>query len=171
MTATVEKEQVNDVRIRDLMQRWEIWRDARRKETLAKLGYGESFLKKCLDGMPGTICPLCRGKDEECPVCDGSGKIQLETNNKRINPAFIRSTFYKSGDDKTSEQIDRIICQMRNTPKLLGFYFVLIQEYTRIGRQSDKADRLNLSHGNYRWRLNRAHKLVAVGLGLCKGVE
>lgn len=159
MIVSMKDEVKDEVKIRELMERWQVWRDERRKETLAQLGYGETFLKKCLDDMPGTICPACRGKNQECPLCDGSGRIDLDPEVGLVNPAFIRATS-RSVEDDTSLKIDRIMCELRRNPKTLGYYLILLQEYTRIGTQQIKADRIHISWGAYKTKLSRAHRAV-----------
>lgn len=156
---SVKEEAKDEPRIRDLMVQWQNWRDERRKETLAQLGYGETFLKKCLDDMPGTVCPLCRGKNHECHICDGSGRIDLDPEVGLMNPAFIRATSMSKEDD-TSTKIDRIMCELRRNQKTLGYYLILLQEYTRIGTQQIKAGRINISWGAYKTKLSRAHRAV-----------
>lgn len=159
----LEQEATNEVRIRELMIRWETWRDARRRETLAQLGYGDTFLKQCLDDMPSRVCPGCRGKNPDCVLCEGSGKIDLDPKSGKINPAFIHTT-HRSPDDETSEKIDRIMCRLKNRQKTFGYYLILLQEYTRIGTQKIKAERVNLSYGAYKTKLSRAHKHIEDGL-------
>lgn len=162
MPELMQKESVSEFRIRELMVRWEIWRDSRRREMLAELGYGPTMIGKCLSDMPSTVCTLCRGRDENCALCDGVGKIMMDPNGK-ICPAFIRST-HRSPDDETSERVDRIMCELRANPKTLGYYLILLQEYTRSGNQQIKADRIHLTFGNYRTKLHRAHRHIQEGL-------
>src|SRR5687768_2832089 len=110
MTIVPMKEQAKDevsinlVRIRDLMERWEEWRHGK-----TGLGYGKTFLEKCLEGMPGTNCPTCQGKGKTnsyptCPTCSGIGRVKLDpsTTTGKVNPAFIRST-HRLPDDPVSE--------------------------------------------------------------------
>ena len=154
------------VDVRSLMEKWERWRHER-----SKLGYGKTILEKCLEGMPGTNCPTCQGRGKTnsyptCPTCSGNGTVKLDPSatKGKVNPAFIAST-HRLPDDETSEKIDRLICEMRAHDKTKGYYYVLIQEYTRIGTQEMKAERMHLTHNNYRVKLHRAHDMVSIGLG------
>jgi hypothetical protein len=156
---SLKEEAKDETRIKDLLRIWEVWRDPRRKETLEQLGYGETFLKKCLDDMPGTYCPACRGKNQECPLCDGSGRIDLDPETGLMNPAFIRATNKAMADD-ISARIDRLVCQMRSRDKTKGYYFVIMQEYTRDGDERIKAERMLLKVPAYRTKLCRAHAWI-----------
>lgn len=149
-------------KIQESMQRWADWRDEQRKEILAQLGYGETMIGKCLDDMPTTVCNLCRGKDDDCQRCNGTGKIIMSPTGT-ICPAFIPST-HRASDDETSQKIDRIMCELRRNGKTLGYYLVLLQEYTRIGRREDKAGRMHLTTSAYKMRLSRAHEKIRDGL-------
>lgn len=167
MTATVEKEQVNDVRIRDLMERWERWRHDK-----PRLGYGKSILQKCLEGMPGTNCPTCAGRGKTrvypvCPTCSGIGRIKLDPSatQGKVNPAFIAST-HRLPDDEVSEKIDKLLCLMRADEHKQSYYFVLMQEYTRSGTQEIKADRMLISYAYYKKLLYQAHEMLKIGLDL-----
>lgn len=156
--AEKETETVNEIRIRELMTRWQVWRDERRRETLAGLGYGKTMIGKCLDDMPTTKCNLCRGRNENCERCSGTGIVQMDPTGK-ICPAFIAST-HCTPDDEMSERIDRIMCALRAKQKTLGYYLILLQEYTRVGTQKIKSERIRLSWGAYKTKLSRAHRCV-----------
>lgn len=164
---SMKEEPRNEVRIKDLMEAWERWRRERQR-----LGYGRTILEKCLAGMPGTNCPTCQGRGKTnayptCPTCSGEGRVKLDpsaTRNK-INPAFIPST-YRLPDDPTSETIDKLLCQLRAKDNTKGYYFVLMQEYTRIGTPEIKAQRMHITHSYYRKLLQRGHELIAVGVGV-----
>lgn len=149
--------------IRDKMNQWSRWRRA------GKISAGLDFpsktiLGKMMDGMPGTICPVCRGHDEECQVCEGSGRVKLDPGGSKVNPAFISST-YRQPADPQSEAIDRLVCELRAGKKTRKYFFVIWEEYcSRIGTQEIKASRINLSHYYYRTLLKEAHKLLQIGL-------
>ena len=152
----------------EIRQKMEHW--AKLRCSSSRLGYGPTFLEKCLEGMPGTHCPLCSGRGKTrsypvCPTCSGSGRIKLDPalTRDKVNPAFIPST-HLTPDDPVSEKIDRLICTLRKTPKTQALYFVLMQEYTRNGTQEIKAGRIHISHAYYRKLLQRGHAWMEMGL-------
>lgn len=152
--------------LREKLEQWARWRHYR---VSGELGWSRrDSLGRAISGMPSTRCPKCQGRGrimakqivgaamqyESCPVCSGAGRVRLDPDPNKVNPAFIRSTtgggpYY---EDAQSQRIDYIICtdlseHQRN---------VIIYEYTRPGRQSDKAGRLGISCGAYEKRLARA---------------
>lgn len=90
-----------------------------------------------------------------CPRCRGEGTV-IESF-VTVNPATIRSTF-QAPDDPVSERIDRLVCELRLRDATHSYYFVIRAEYMdpRGGTQEMKAQRINLSHGAYCMRLQRA---------------
>lgn len=147
--------------IRRVMEQWAQWR---RTKVGAHLGYpSATTLGRMMDGMPGTICPACRGRDEHCEVCFGSGRVKLDVGDK-TNPAFIRST-RREPDDAQSEAVDRLMCELRRSAKMRKYFFVLWAEYVQsLGTQEMKAARMNVSHSYYRLLLHQAHALIEIGL-------
>ena len=104
---------------------------------------------------PCTHCECGEVKGRTCVVCRGSGiRTTVET---LVNPANIRST-YQSPDDPVSQRIDRLVCELRLRPVLLGYFFVVWMEYcdARGGTQASKAQRLLLTPDCYESRLRRA---------------
>ena len=152
---------------REIMQQWARWRKCR---ITAGIGWPrKSMLGRMMDGMPGTNCPTCqgRGKNQEfetCPTCSGEGRVKLDPGGKKVNPAFIPST-YRLPDDPQSEDVDHLICELRAADKTYKYFYVLWAEYVKPnGTQDIKARRMNMSHGYYRYLLHEAHKLVELGL-------
>src|SRR5437879_4477789 len=98
---------------RRVMEQWASWRQTR---VAAHLGYpSATTLGRMMDGMPGTVCPACRGNNEHCDICFGSGRVKLEVGDK-TNPVFIRST-HREPDDEQSEAVDRVMCELRRCAK------------------------------------------------------
>lgn len=148
--------------IRELMEKWSRWRRA--KISAGLYWPSKSMLGRMLDGMPGVICPQCRGRDEDCEICFGEGKVRMDPSSKRINPAFIPST-YRQPDDPESERVDRIMCELRASPKTIKYFFVLWAEYVKpLGTQDVKANNMNISPGYYRVLLHRGHGFVEMGM-------
>jgi hypothetical protein len=148
--------------IRDKMNQWSRWRQARITNGLKFPA--KTILGKMMDGMPGTICPLCRGHDDECAVCEGSGRVKLDPGGAKVNPAFIGST-YRQPDDPQSQTIDRLVCELRAGKKTQKYFFVIWEEYcARNGTQEIKASRIHISHEYYRTLLKEAHKLLEIGI-------
>lgn len=114
------------------------------------------------------ICGHCtRGENNgrTCHRCRGSGERVIVT--QKVNPASIPSTVPPTGnnhDDPLSERVDRVVASWRQNDRTLSLYFVVIEEYTKNGRQSDKADRCHISQGYYSKLLTQAHDLVQQGI-------
>lgn len=118
-------------------------------------------------------CPHCRipGEVESrgeingrtCIPCRGTGLIVRETD--KVNPAFITST-YLEPDHPTYQRIDRLVCEFKQRDSLLGYYFVIYQEFIdgRGGTQAMKADRLGIGYDNYCKRLQRALEWIETSL-------
>lgn len=158
---SMKEESKDDVRIRDLMVVWEKWRRDK-----PRLGYGKTILQKCLEGMPGTNCPTCQGRGKTnayptCPTCSGAGRVKLDPSatKGKVNPAFIPST-HRLPDDEISEKIDHALCDLRADDRTKKFYYVLMQEYTRIGTQQIKAERINISLAHYKRLLIDGHSRI-----------
>lgn len=147
--------------IRRILEQWAQWRQTK---IAAHLGFpSATTLGRMLDGMPGTICPACRGHDEHCEICFGTGRVKLEVGDK-TNPVFIRST-RREPDDLQSETVDRLMCELRRSLKTQKYFFVLWAEYVRsLGSQEMKAARMNVSFSYYRKLLHQAHAVMEVGL-------
>jgi hypothetical protein len=98
-----------------------------------------------------------------CFRCRGEGTVIII--DEKVNPAFIRSTFMEPCDP-VSERIDRLVCELRQRPKTLGYYFVVWMEFcdARGGTQDHKAQRLHLTYSSFKKRLERA--LDWVGLAI-----
>lgn len=98
-----------------------------------------------------------------CIPCRGTGKLTHETD--KVNPAFITST-YVEPDHPTYQRIDRLVCEFRRRPELLGYWFVIDAEYCdhRGGTQAIKAERLWITPDNYRKRLQRALEWIEASL-------
>lgn len=98
-----------------------------------------------------------------CHKCRGNGiKTVLED---KINPAFIRATYIDLGNP-LYERVDRLVCELRQRPQTLGYFFVLYAEYcdTRGGTQAIRAQRMHLTTGCYESRLWRAIEWVGAAL-------
>ena len=101
-----------------------------------------------------------------CPHCRGSGQRTFVA--RQINPAGIRSTrMGGSGEDPRLIKIDRIIAQWGRDDHCRSLYFVTLYEYTRLGRQSDKAQRLGISQSRFSQLLSKAHIRLCRVLGDC----
>jgi hypothetical protein len=109
-------------------------------------------------------CPNCTGRKDSTPGeikgrtcirCRGAAKV-VDIQDK-ANPAFIHST-YREPDNPTLQRLDRLCCELRQRDTLLGYWFVINQEYFdhRGGTQEIKAGRLGIGYDNYRKRLQRA---------------
>ncbi len=150
----------------DLLERWARWRHYRAN---GELGYP----KKCSVGRLVTgapRCPLCRGSGEmkylvpnkppywdDCPQCKGAGKIGMDHGPDKAIPSLIRITAPLYTDDPMSERIESIVCQKLNEDQRS----VIIWEYSRLGRQTDKAERLGISQGTYSKRLAAATEIIS----------
>ena len=99
-----------------------------------------------------------------CPHCRGSGQRTFV--GRQINPAGIRSTrIGGGGDDPRLLRIDRIIAQWGHDDRNHSLYFVTLYEYTRLGRQADKAARLGISQSRFSQLLSKAHMRLCQVLG------
>lgn len=148
--------------IREAMEQWARWRRAR---VSAGLNWpSKSMLGKMMDGMPGVICPTCRGRDPDCEICFGEGKVKLDPGGNKINPAFVPST-YRQPDDPQSQAVDRLMCELRMSDKTKKYFFVLWSEYVKpLGTQEVKATKMSISHAYYRYLLHKGHSLMEKGL-------
>lgn len=164
----------------DIMKQWASWR---RVNIRAQLGYGPTITARMLDGMKSTRCPdsphgcggegsvvrVRDGRSERvpCPTCGGACRISAKSKESQINPAFIRSTWRGELSDEQSEKVDKLVCALP--------YFhmaVVMEEYCRSGRQSDKCHRISKDFGaklgreRYDQALSAAHDTIAAGLGI-----
>lgn len=99
-----------------------------------------------------------------CPHCRGSGQRTFV--GRQINPAGIRSTRIGGrNEDPRLLRIDRIIAQWGHDDRNHSLYFVTLYEYTRLGRQSDKAARLGISQSRFSHLLAKAHIRLCQALG------
>jgi hypothetical protein len=160
---------------REVLTQWAKWRKARISAGL--YWPSRTALGRAMDGLPGTNCPTCVGRGRLkgslirahaiyiiCPTCGGSGRVKADITGHKVNPAFIRSTFMEPSDSQ-SERIDSLVCQLRRGDKTEKYYFVIWAEYVKgIGRQEDKAEKMNISHDYYRKLLERAHRLIEIGM-------
>ncbi len=98
-----------------------------------------------------------------CHRCYGAGEIVVVE--QQINPAFIPST-WREPDDRITQRIDRLVAELRRRDKLLGYYYVVRAEYrdARAGDQRVRAERMHISHENYRLRLFRVLTWIEYGL-------
>lgn len=106
----------------------------------------------------------------DCPICYGTGRVRLDPGGKKINPAFVASTF-QGTDDELSAIVDRVMCELRKSDKTLKHFLVLWAEFVRPNgtqemkaEQIRKANRINLSHENYRYHLHNGLRLVENGI-------
>jgi hypothetical protein len=111
-------------------------------------------------------CPLCKKGEilgRSCFRCRGSGEITVVRD--KANPAFINST-YREPDHPIYQRIDRLVCELRRRHALLGYWFVIREEYLRqnSGLQQMRAERLGITHESYRKRLQRAHEWIDAAL-------
>lgn len=162
--------------IHNILEGWARWREVGKHQNL---GYGISFLQRCLEGMPGTNCPTCTGtgivpgktynqpaRFVECQTCNGSGKVQMNPGGNIVNPAFIRVTRRSQGHP-TFERLDRLVCELGLQKKTKKLYDIIMAEYTRLwgeGDQRTMARRLDMKPTAYRKRLQRARDLLEIGL-------
>lgn len=100
-----------------------------------------------------------------CIHCRGTGVRVTETD--KVNPAFITST-YVEPDHPTYERIDRLVCEFRRRPQLLGYWFVVDAEYCdhRGGTPAIKATRMGMPVSRYLLRLEQAHDMISHGLSV-----
>ncbi len=169
---------ISDHSVRELMGNWARWRRSGRLG--AEVGWPRKTLTgKFMEGMPGTNCPTCGGKGRFpaarlritsvtliCSTCKGEGTIALDkTDPEKINPAFIRSTF-RGRDDRTLVVLDRLICEIRRSPKTEKHYYVLWSEYVthKYEIQQWKANKMGITHGYFRKLLHEAHAIIESGL-------
>lgn len=154
--------------MREVMREWANWRKGRISAGL--YWPSKSTLGKAMDGMPGTVCPSCRGRDVDCPICYGTGRIKLDPGGIKVNPAFIPST-RREPDSEINQIVDRLMCDFRSSEKTKKYFFVLWAEFVKPnGTQEMKAEqirksqRINLSHENYRYILHYGLRLVEAGI-------
>lgn len=110
---------------------------------------------------PEIGCELGFISGTTCHRCCGSGMIEIN-NDIEVNPAFIRPTTNRasSSGNPLFPLIEFALMRFKNNDKQKSHYFVLIQEYTRDGRQIEKAARLTISQGEYSKRLTAAHDAI-----------
>lgn len=147
--------------VRDAMKQWATWRRGR---TSAGLFWPKStMLGRVLDGMKTVRCK-CRGSNQDCELCYGTGKVKLNKEDGKINPAFLPS-HHGQPDDIQSQTIDRLMCELAMHAKTKKLFRVLWAEYVRgLGTQEVKAQRLRLEHGHYRKLLHLGHEAIEIGL-------
>jgi hypothetical protein len=164
--------------VRQVLEKWAWWRRSGRLG--AEVGWPRKTITgKFLEGMPGTTCPTCHGKGQipaarfriarvmlVCPTCKGEGRVLLDkTDPEKINPAYIRST-YRGQEDQTMVVVDRLVCELRQSPKTEKHYYVLWSEYVshKYETQEWKAGKLGIKHGYYRKLLHETHAMIERGL-------
>jgi hypothetical protein len=98
-----------------------------------------------------------------CFHCRGSGVLTQVID--LANPATIRST-YREPDSPVYQRIDRLVCELRQRDELLGYWFVVHQEYCdhRGGTQEKKSLRLGIGIACYQKRLQRAIEWIDAAL-------
>lgn len=161
-----------------LCERWARWRHTR---TTNGLGWPRvTLLGRFLDGMPSTKCIVCQGRGRvaghrvgaqapfvHCPLCFGQGRVKADPDTACVNPAFIRATYSGSthcDEDESSARIDSLIAALSTQDRTRTLYFILIFEYTRLGTQAMKAERLGIGRSWYCEQLTRAHAYLREGL-------
>jgi hypothetical protein len=168
---------LHDPTIRELLQRWAAWR--RQGRLGAEVGWSNKTLTgKLLDGLRGTRCPTCGGLGTMpggrfrakpatlvCSTCDGEGKILLDREPEKANPALIRPT-YRGSEEHTLVLVDHLVCALRQGPKTQKHFLVLWAEYVsqRYATQQRKADGMGISHSYYRKLVHETHALIERGL-------
>ncbi len=124
--------------ITDLIEKWARWRIYRASN---ELGWPKrDSIGRALSGMPSTRCIICNGKGRvvehdangrdiriECNTCAGQGKLAMDPDPNKANPAYIHSTRSRDSydDDPTSQRIDYIVCmeptELERAVLILGF--------------------------------------------------
>jgi hypothetical protein len=159
--------------IRELLNRWAVWRDPQSRWIRHDLGFGECMSGRLLDGVRRAPCPSCvRGETRtqvgnqsywmQCIRCMGSGYISARSTAGKINPKLIRSTGGHYPDELPA-RIDRLVCQL-NKEVHRKARKVILQEYNHFGTPEIKAQRLKISHSNYRYILCLSIKFIEKGL-------
>lgn len=130
--------QAERMNITDAIEKWIRWRVYRAN---SELGWPKrDSIGRALSGMPSTKCIVCNGKGRiiehdadgrdiriECRICAGQGKLAMDPDPNKANPAYIHSTRSRDSydDDPTSQKIDHIVCtelsELERVVLLLGF--------------------------------------------------
>ena len=122
-------------------------------------GKGRVPMELSPDAVRTRKCPRCvKGEinGRTCFKCNGTGRYVVP-NSVKVNPALIPPTRKTDTVNPTFELVDRTIAAFRRNPGTLKYYFVVLQEYTRPGRQSDKARRMRISPRTYKRYLMDVH--------------
>jgi hypothetical protein len=143
------------------------------------VGIGRIKARPMTELVTNRACKTCEVKDEygnrkstgevngiTCLRCKGSGRVVRIF--AKINPAFIPTTWNLRIDDD-SARIEVAMHELSERPRMQSYYFILLQEYTRLGTPEVKAERMHISHEYYRKLLQRAHDRMAFELGMMRG--
>ncbi len=144
--------------INELIEKWIRWRVYRAGN---ELGWPKrDSIGRALSGMPSTKCIVCDGKGRivehdadgrviriECRICAGQGKLAMDPDPNKANPAYIHSTRGRDSydDDPTSQKIDYIVCTELSDNERA----VLFMEYAGSGTQQIKAKKRGISQGYF----------------------
>ena len=159
----------------EAIENWARWRIYRAGN---ELGWPKrDSIGRAMSGMPSTKCIVCNGKGRivehdaygrdiriECKICAGQGKLAMDPDPHKANPAFIHATRGRNSydDDPVSQKIDFIVCTELTEPEQA----ILTMEYTRVGNQNQKLHRLkkedeiSLTHSLYNQMLIEAENKV-----------
>lgn len=159
MTARTRK--AANTEIQDIMETWARYRIGR-----AGGGIGwpnKVMLGKWRDGLPSNLCPICIGREKphhNCPVCGGDGRVKLEAQDNKANPAFITGNgmAVNYDDDPISQKVDWLVC----TALTQDQKEVVMLTYTTNGTQAQKARRMTapVSQQYFSVLLGEAHDLI-----------
>ena len=124
----------------------------------------KTILGRCLDDMPSTLCPICRGKRKLdgyiCDVCRGKGKIPMTASVSKINPAMIPGTERHARIPKiqfnfVAHTVDNVVQELPEPLKNVAY-----TEYREPGSQYKKARLVGIPQQTYSYRLQKVHRLV-----------
>jgi len=114
------------------------------------------------DAIRTRKCPVCiKGEKngKTCIKCHGTGRYVVP-NSVKINPALIKATKRAEPECVQYETVDKTVAAFRRNQLTLKYYFVIIEEYTKIGRQTDKARRMRVGYSTYKRLLMEAHTRI-----------
>lgn len=143
------------IHIVEALEQWARYRQGRID---GGLGWPKkTILGKLRDGLPTNLCPICIGKEKpvhNCPVCGGDGRVRLDVQDNKANPAFIRGNGprYSYDDDPQSQRVDWLVCTVLTEDERV----VVIHEYCRTGNRNSKIARLHITHSFFNELLDSA---------------
>jgi hypothetical protein len=146
----------------EIQEIMEVWARYSQGRIDGGIGYPKKVpLGKLQDGIPTNKCPICIGREkpyQNCPVCGGDGRVKLEANDSKANPAFITGNGPRIhyDDDPRSQRVDWLICTALTEDQRI----VVISTYRSNGTQDHKARKMGISREYFSRLLGKAHDII-----------